>query len=76
MQCLMKRMILHWTSALLVSAAMLSTACDTSEAEENTPPVFPELQNLTIQVGETSCDVTFTPNLDWTVSIPTDAQTS
>lgn len=72
----MKRMILHWTSALLVSAAMLSTACDTSEAEENTPPVFPELQNLTIQVGETSCDVTFTPNLDWTVSIPTDAETS
>ena len=64
----MKRMILHWTSALLVSAAMLS--------EENTPPVFPELQNLTIQVGETSCDVTFTPNLDWTVSIPTDAETS
>ena len=34
------------------------------------------MATLNIPAGETSCNVSFTPNMDWTVSIPTDAETS
>lgn len=74
----MKNTILHWTSVLLASAALMLSGCTSSdeEAPEVTTPVFPELASLTIPAGETFCEVTFTPNMDWTVSIPTDAETS
>lgn len=74
----MKNTILHWTSVLLASAALMLSGCTSSDEEtpEVTPPVFPELASLTIPAGETFCEVTFTPNMDWTVSIPTDAETS
>lgn len=74
----MKNTILHWTSVLLASAALMISGCTSSdeEAPEVTTPVFPELASLTIPAGETFCEVTFTPNMDWTVSIPTDAETS
>lgn len=74
----MKNTILHWTSVLLASAALMLSGCTSSdeEAPEVTTPVFPELATLTIPAGETFCEVTFTPNMDWTVSIPTDAETS
>lgn len=74
----MKDTILHWTSVLLASAALMLSGCTSSdeEAPEVTTPVFPELAALTIPAGETFCKVTFTPNMDWTVSIPTDAETS
>lgn len=74
----MKNTILHWTSVLLASAALMLSGCTSSdeEAPEVTTPVFPELAALTIPAGETFCKVTFTPNMDWTVSIPTDAETS
>lgn len=74
----MKNTILHWTSVLLASAALMLSGCTSSdeEAPEVTTPVFPELAALTIPAGETFCEVTFTPNMDWTVSIPTDPETS
>lgn len=74
----MKNTILHWTSVLLASAALMLSGCTSSDEEtpEVTTPVFPELATLTIPAGETFCEVTFTPNMDWTVSIPTDAETS
>lgn len=75
----MKNTILHWTSVLLASAALMLSACtssDEEEAPEAATPVFPEMVTKTIPAGETFCEVTFTPNMDWTVSIPTDAETS
>lgn len=74
----MKNTILHWTSVLLASAALMLSGCTSSDEEtpEVTTPVFPELATLTIPAGETFCEVTFTPNMDWTVSIPTDPETS
>ena len=74
----MKTKILHWTSVLLASSALLLSACtkDNGEDTSETTPVFPDIATLNIPAGETSCNVTFTPNMDWTVSIPTDAETS
>lgn len=74
----MKNTILHWTSVLLASSALMLSACSSSDedAPETTTPVFPEMVSKTIPAGETFCEVTFTPNMDWTVSIPTDAETS
>ena len=74
----MKTKILHWTSVLLASSALLLSACtkDNGEDTSETTPVFPDIATLNIPAGETSCNVTFTPNMDWTVSIPTNAETS
>ena len=74
----MKNTILHWTSVLLACSTLSFAACasDDDNPEEKVSPVFPDLAELTIPAGETSCEVSFTPNLDWTVSIPTDAETS
>ena len=74
----MKTKILHWTSVLLASSALLLPACseDNGKDTSDPTPVFPDVTTLNIQAGETSCNVSFTPNMDWTVSIPTDAETS
>lgn len=74
----MKTKILHWTSVLLASSALLLSACseDNGKDTSDPTPVFPDMAKLDIQAGETSCNVSFTPNMDWTVSIPTDAETS
>ena len=74
----MKTKILHWTSVLLASSALLLSACseDNGKDTSDPTPVFPDVATLNIQAGETSCNVSFTPNMDWTVSIPTDAETS
>lgn len=73
----MKRMILHWASVLLASVAVLSTSCnEDNEDKKVVTPEFPKPQSLTIPAGETTCPVTFTPNMDWTISIPTDPETS
>lgn len=69
-------MIQHWTSVLLAGVVALSTSCSTDENEPQPTPVFPEAATLNIPAGETTCEVSFTPNLDWTVSIPTDAETA
>lgn len=74
----MKNTILHWTSVLLASSALLFAACssdDDTNDGSTTTPVFPSLASLNIPVGETSCEISFTPNMDWTISIPTDAET-
>lgn len=74
----MKNTILHWTSVLLASSALLFAACssdDDTNDGSTTTPVFPNLASLNIPVGETSCEISFTPNMDWTISIPTDAET-
>ncbi|OUN59169.1 hypothetical protein B5G16_06070 [Alistipes sp. An66] len=60
------------SSALLLSACSEDNGKDTSDPT----PVFPDMATLNIPAGETSCNVSFTPNMDWTVSIPTDAETS
>lgn len=74
----MKTKILHWTSVLLASSALLLSACseDNGKDTSDPTPVFPDMVILNIPAGETSCNVSFTPNMDWTVSIPTDAETS
>lgn len=74
----MKTKILHWTSVLLASSALLLSACseDNGKDTSDPTPVFPDMVTLNIPAGETSCNVSFTPNMDWTVSIPTDAETS
>lgn len=74
----MKTKILHWTSVLLASSALLLSACseDNGKDTSDPTPVFPDKVTLNIPAGETSCNVSFTPNMDWTVSIPTDAETS
>ena len=74
----MKTKILHWTSVLLASSALLLPACseDNGKDTSDPTPVFPDMATLNIPAGETSCNVSFTPNMDWTVSIPTDAETS
>ena len=74
----MKTKILHWTSVLLASSALLLSACseDNGKDTSDPTPVFPDMAILNIPAGETSCNVSFTPNMDWTVSIPTDAETS
>lgn len=74
----MKTKILHWTSVLLASSALLLSACseDNGKDTSDPTPVFPDMATLNIPAGETSCNVSFTPNMDWTVSIPTDAETS
>ena len=74
----MKTKILHWTSVLLASSALLLSACseDNGKDTSDPTPVFPDMAKLNIPAGETSCNVSFTPNMDWTVSIPTDAETS
>ena len=70
-------MILHWASVLLASVAVLSTSCnEDNEDKKVVTPEFPKPQSLTIPAGETTCPVTFTPNMDWTISIPTDPETS
>ncbi len=72
----MKNTILHWTSALLAGTTLLLSSCDKDkDSNDNVTPVFPDLVSLNIPAGENSCQVTFTPNMDWTVSIPTDAET-
>lgn len=71
----MKNTISHWTSVVLAGAALLLSSCSKDEGtDEGGPatPVFPDLVTKTILEGESSCEVTFTPNMDWTVSIPTD----
>ena len=55
---------------------MLFTSCSSSDDEPVVQPEFPDMATLSIPAGETTCDVTFTPNLDWTVSIPTDSETA
>lgn len=74
----MKNTILHWTSVLLASSALMLSGCKSDDDSVSAPttPVFPDLQQATIPAGETSCAVTFTPNMDWSASIPTDETTS
>lgn len=71
----MKNTISHWTSVVLAGAALLLSSCSKDEGTDeggSATPVFPDLVTKTILEGESSCEVTFTPNMDWTVSIPTD----
>lgn len=67
--------VLQWTSILLGSAVMLFTSCK-SDDDPVIQPEFPEKVAVSIPAGETTCNITFTPNLDWTVSIPTDGETA
>ena len=74
----MKNTILYWTSVLLASSALILSGCKSEDDSVDTPitPAFPELLQATIPAGENSCAVTFTPNMDWSASIPTDEVTS
>ena len=59
--------------AFLILAALMAVSCE----ENNGPvtkedPTFPQLiENYDVKAGET-LTVTFTPNYDWTISIPTE----
>lgn len=74
----MKNKILYWTSVLLASSALILSGCKSEDDSVDTSitPAFPELLQATIPAGENSCAVTFTPNMDWSASIPTDEVTS
>ncbi len=59
--------------AFLILAALMAVSCE----ENNGPvtkevPTFPQLiENYDVKAGET-LTVTFTPNYDWTISVPTE----
>ena len=55
----MKTKILHWTSVLLASSALLLSACSEDDGKDTseTTPVFPDIATLNIPAGETSCNV-------------------
>ena len=55
----MKTKILHWTSVLLASSALLLSACseDNGKDTSDPTPVFPDIATLNIPAGETSCNV-------------------
>ena len=74
----MKNKILYWTSVLLASSALILSGCKSEDdsVDISITPAFPELLQATIPAGENSCAVTFTPNMDWSASIPTDEVTS
>lgn len=76
----MKNTILHWTSVLLAGTAMTLSACSSDDTDNGgdpaQSPVFPEETQLTIFAGETSVELSFTPNLDWTASLPTSSEAS
>ena len=59
--------------AFLILAALMAVSCE----ENNGPvtkedPAFPQLiENYDVKAGEI-LTVTFTPNYDWTISVPTE----
>lgn len=59
--------------ALLIGALTISAvACVEPDPMENVTPVFPELvENYAVVAGET-LELTFTPNMDWEISVPED----
>lgn len=73
----MKNTISHWTSVVLAGAALLLSSCSKDEDNgEQVLPIFPEMQDLTIYEGVQQVSLTFSANLDWTISLPLDAETS
>ena len=71
----MKTKILHWTSVLLASSALLLSACseDNGKDTSDPTPVFPD--NHTEHPGgwDLLQRLIHPQYKDWTVSIPTDA---
>ena len=57
--------------AFLMFATLMAVSCQEKD-DPTAAPVFPQLiENYNVQAGET-LTVTFTPNYDWTISIPTE----
>lgn len=58
--------------ALAVSAAVLALSCAEKETEPKADPAFPSLiENYAVKPGE-MLEITFTPNYDWKISIPSE----
>lgn len=59
-------------AAVAASLLILAVACDEPAPVEPAAPVFPELvENYAVAPGDT-LELTFTPNMDWEVSVPED----
>lgn len=74
----MKNRILHWTSVLLAGSALILSSCtkDDEDDKGSQTPVFPEYIEQSILEGSSKYEIAFTPNMDWTIEIPTDATTA
>ena len=70
---IMKTFNIYMTIALIAASIVSAVSCDEPQPiEEPAAPVFPELvENYTVQTGDTLA-LTFTPNLDWELTVPED----
>ena len=67
-----KNNIFRLFAALVLGSAMFIVSCNDSGTEQikKEDPSFPELiENYNVQPGE-SLVITFTPNYDWSISVP------
>lgn len=73
MMIMMKNNIFRLFAALMMGSAMCMVSCNNDSEKDQTQkedPLFPDLvENYNVQPGETLV-LTFTPNYDWTVSVP------
>ena len=69
---IMKTINKYMTVVLFAASVFCTVSCDDPQPIEPVTPVFPELvENLAVQAGDTLA-LTFTPNLDWELTVPKD----
>lgn len=69
---IMKTINKYMTVVLFAASVFCTVSCDDPQPIEPVTPAFPELvENLAVQAGDTLA-LTFTPNLDWEVTVPKD----
>ena len=62
----------YMTVVLFAASVFCTVSCDDPQPIEPVTPAFPELvENLAVQAGDTLA-LTFTPNLDWELTVPKD----
>lgn len=69
---IMKTFNIYMTIALAAASVFCAVSCDEPEPIEPAVPAFPELvENYAVQSGDTLA-LTFTPNMDWELTMPED----
>lgn len=69
---IMKTINKYMTVVLFAASVFCIVSCDDPQPIEPVTPAFPELvENLAVQAGDT-LTLTFTPNLDWELTVPKD----
>lgn len=79
----MKKNYIYKIAAAVLSAGMMLIACERPEPDQpddpnnggvGVKPIFPDLvENYEVKPGET-LELTFTPNMDWEVSVPSEGR--